>query len=336
MDTDKFEYYKERLLAGWQNLIKKSDEDAMAGFGREKIVVFAVSFILAFCLWLMVNLSRDFNLNINLPIAVANIPEDQALTEPLPETATVSISGEGWKLINVYNNPPEISVNVTDREINLYDQVRQNMNMLPDLSVQKVQPLIVSANLEQKVSKKVPVVSNVQLSFRSQYGLIDSVSLEPDSVTVSGAASLINDIEQWETDSLVISDIAGSITQSIPLKEPGELVSLNRSEVQITAPVAQFTEAEVRVNLSTRNMPLGNDVRFSPSSIIVRFDVPIENYASIADTNPFEAYVTYEQLMEDSSGFVEPTIEQRSETDYPIKIRSYQPRRVAYFMVLDS
>lgn len=336
MERTKFEVFKNNLTEIWQGMLKKSDEESSSGLGREKIVVFTVSFILAFCLWLLVNLSRDFNLDINLPISVANVPQDQALREPLPETATVGISGEGWKLINFYNNPPPIDVNITDSEINLYDQVRQNMNALPDINVQKVQPLILSVNLEEKVSKKVPVVSHIELSFRDQFSLLDSASFQPDSITITGASSLVENIRAWPTDSLVISDISGDISRNVSLKEPEELISLEQSLVNFTAPVAQFTEGEVRVKVDTRNLPITSNVSFSPSSISVKFDVPIANYADLEGADLFDAYIPYDDLMEDSTGFVRPKIELKQEVDYPIKIRSFQPNRVAYFMVLDS
>lgn len=331
-----FESFKEKLADAWQNATRKSDEEGIANFGREKLVVFTIAFILAFCLWLLVNLSRDFNLDIDLPISVANVPQDQALSEPLPQTATVGISGEGWKLINIYNNPPSISVNVTEPEINLYDQVRQNMNALPDVSVQKVQPLIISAKLEERISKRVPVVSNIELSFRDQYGLLDSASFEPDSIMVSGAVSLVEGISEWPTDSLVISDVSENISRSVPLREPDELISIDRSEIQFTAPVAQFTEGEANVRISTRNLPLATNVSFTPSSITVRYDVPIANYAELQEENLFEAYVPYDTLMNDTSGFVRPVIELSRDVDFPIRIRSYRPNRIAYFMILDS
>lgn len=336
MEISRFENFKKKLTKSWKKLVRKSDEEVSPGFGREKIVVFTVSFILAFCLWLLVNLSRDFNLDINLPINVANVPQDQALREPLPETATVGISGEGWKLINFYNNPPPIDVNIRGSEINLYDQVRQNMNALPDINVQKVQPLILSVNLEEKVSKKVPIVSHIELSFRDQYGLLDSTSFQPDSVTITGASSLMENITEWPTDSLVISDVSEDIARNVSLREPEELVSLDQSIVLFTAPVAQFTEGEVNVKISTRNLPVTSNVSFSPSSITVKFDVPISNYADLEETDLFDAYISYEDLMQDSTGFVRPRIELKQEVDYPIKIRSFQPNRIAYFMVLDS
>jgi YbbR domain-containing protein len=333
MDTSKFYELKEKLSKGWDFLVQKSDEDDIAGVGRERIIVFIVAFILAFFLWLMVNLSRDFNLNIELPIQLGAVPSDKALVEDLPETATVSVSGEGWQLINFYNNPPSIDIDVSDTEVNLHDQVQQQMNALPNVDLQKVQPLILTVELEDRISKKVPIRPNVEVSFERQYGFVDSAEIKPGNVNITGAASLLREINEWPTDSIQINNVSGDLSRAIPLQEPGELIQLSQNEVMYNAEVTQYTEGEAKVNISTRNFPQGRMVSFSPLSITVKFDIPIDEYPKVTDEELFNAFVTYSQIIEDSSGFVTPQIEQSTD-DYHIKIRSFQPRRVAYFMIL--
>lgn len=333
MEMSKLEEYKEKFLAGWDNLIKKSDEDNIADVGRERIVVFVVALVLALCLWLMVNLSVDYNLNVNLPIRLGAVPADKALVNDLPEEATVSVTAEGWKLINLYNNPPTINIDVNDREVNLQDQVQQQMNALPEVDVQKVQPLILTVELEDRISKKVPVQSKVNLSFKDQYDFLDSPAIQPDSVTINGAASLLEEIEAWYTDSVYVKNVSKTVSRSIPLEAPGELINLSQTQVMYNASVAQYTEGEVKVNIFTRNLPPDRMISYSPLSLTVKYDVPINEYADVQDQNPFQAYVTYGQILEDSTGFVTPQIEQISD-QYHIQLRSFQPRRIAYFMVL--
>lgn len=335
METPNFEKYKEKFFAGWSSLQQKSGEGEVAEMGRERIVVFVVALILALCLWLMVNLSREYNLNIDLPIAVGVVPQDKALAEDLPEHATVSVSGEGWKLINLYNNPPSIRVDVSKPEINVYDQVQQQMNMLPNITVQKVQPLILNVQLEERMSRSVPVRPRVEVSFQEQYDFVSKPSIQPDSITVAGARSLVNNVTEWPTDSVHFRKVEGDLSRPVPLKNPGELISLSRQKVQYNARVSQFTEGEVKVDIRARNMPVGKGVSFSPSSITVKYNVPLEEYAEVQKIEPFNAYITYSQIQQDSSGFLTPQIE-ASTGKYHIEVRSFQPRRVAYFKILGN
>lgn len=336
MDTSKFEEYKEKLQVGWQSLVKKSNEEEIAEFGRERIIVFIVALILALALWLMVNLSRDYTLNIELPIQLGAVPSDQALVQDLPNTATVSVTGEGWKLINMYNNPPTINIDVADAEVNLFDQVQQQMNAMLNVNIQRVQPRSLSVELGDRVSKKVPVRSAVNVNFSEQYGSLGSPSISPDSVTISGAAGLIEDIEAWSTDSVSINNVRTDISQTIPLQTANELINVSQSEVTFEVSVAEYTEGEMQAPINTRNLPPGRMVSYSPLAITIKYDVPIEEYADLqGEENPFEAYVSYQQILADSTGFVTPQIEKNSES-YHLKLRSFQPRRVAYFIVLEN
>lgn len=332
METPNIDEIKERLLSGWENVIKKSDEDDIAGMGRERIIVFIVSLIIALSLWVMVNLNVDYNLNLEVPIQLDAVPAEQALVNDLPETATVSVSGEGWKLINLYNNPPSINIDVNESQINLYDQVQQQMNAFA-VNIQKVQPTALSVQLEERISKKVPVRSLVEVSFEDQFGFVGTPELQPDSVTINGAASLLDTLEVWPTDSVHIEDVSTNLSRAISLQTPEELISLSQSQVIYNADVEEFTEGEVRVSIFTRHLPQGRMISYSPLFLKVKYDIPINEYAEVQDINPFQAYVTYRQIVEDSTGYVTPQIEQTTD-EYHIKLRSFQPRRIAYYTVL--
>lgn len=335
MDLSKLEEYKEQIITWWESFFQKSDEDKIAGIGRERIIVFVVALILAFALWLMVNLNRDFTLNIDLPIQLAGVPAEKALVDDLPQSATVSVSGEGWKLITLYNNPPAIDIDVDDTNVDLLDQVQQQMNAMLSLNIQRVQPQNLTVKLDDRVSKKVPVRSAVNVNFQDQYDFLSPPEFDPDSVTISGAATLLEEIDEWSTDTVEVNGIAKDISQSVPLQSSGALIDVSPSEVLFEAEVAEYTEGEMRANISTRNLPPGRMVSYSPLAVNIKYDVPIQEYADMQDENPFEVYVTFQQILEDSTGFVTPQIEEVRD-DYHIKLRSFQPRRVAYFMVLDE
>ena len=337
MDNEKIEQLKERFLSIWSSIVKSKEEGNIEESRKAKIVVFVIAFILALCLWLMVNLSRDYNLNVDLPIVLGNMPADQALTEELPEHATVSISGEGWQLINVYNNPPQVYVDVTENEINLYEQVQKQVSANPDLTVQKVQPLFLNLDMENKITKKIPVASNINVEFDEQFDFVGKPVMEPDSVSISGAASVIRNIESWETVAKEFEDVENNISTAVPLKEKGALFNITPTEITFTAEVAQYTEGEARVYVEAQNMPAGRSVSFSPSIITIRYDVPVDQYTQVQNmSNPFYAYVSYEQIRNDTTGFVVPNIEKSVPSDYNLKVRSFQPSRVSYFMVLNN
>ena len=303
---------------------------------RERIAVFVIAYIMALSLWFIVNLNGDYRITINIPIEVGAIPQDMALAEGLPECLEVEVSGDGWKLVNLYSNPPEIPIDVIEGEVNLFDQVRQRFTVEQDVSVLKVQPLFISIGLEQKISKKIPIKLHSDLQFEDRYGLVSDPVFNPDSLTITGARSQINKIDYWMlSDTLSLSNVREDISQIIPITPKDPLIDYDVDQIRFLADVSEFTEGEVSVYIRTRNIPRGNIINYNPSTVTIRFDVPIEQYVEVQNLRPYEVYVPYQEIVEDSTGFVTPDIELVT-TEYQIKLRSFQPKAVAYFSVLDD
>jgi len=311
------------------------DGDDIFFLRREKIIVFLISFVLALCMWLLVNLNREFNLNVNLPLVLGNQPENMALANDLPEYVTVSINGGGWKLINVINNPPQIYLDVRRGEINLYDQVREQLNAVPDVSVLRVQPNIIQVELEERETKRVPVEQRVQIKFASRRNYVGQPEVTPDSVTISGAASHIVEVDSWPTVQQTLDDVRADVNMELPLKPSGDLIQLSTQTVTYSAHVAEYTEGEVDVYVKTKNLPEGQRVTYSPSMVTIKYNVPLSEYAQSQESAPFEAFVPYQNILQDTTGFVEPVIQPVSDNLH-VEVHSFHPRRLSYFHVIES
>lgn len=311
---------------------EEGDEERGA-FRLHNIIAFVLAILFALSLWLIVNMGRDYSITIDIPMRVVNLPADIALSAEIPEYASVSLSGEGWSLINLYTNPPVIQLNAETQQINLFEQVRQQLGTISDLNIMQVDPIVVSIETEQKISRKVPVVTRVDLSMKEQYGIIGTPRLEPDSVTITGAASKVEAIDSWETEETEIVEVNRDLQISLNLVRPQTGVEVSPKSALYSVEVAEFTEAEVRVPIRTRNLPSGKAVTYNPSSITVRFDVPIEQFSAVRDARPFVAFVDYSRIEDDTTGLITPEIERVSD-EFDVRLRSFQPTRVSYFNIL--
>lgn len=309
------------------------DDDDSKLFSRQKILAFTFAMLFSISLWVIVNMGRDYNATMMVPIEVTNLPDDVALSTEVPDNAAVSISGEGWSLFNLYMNPPSLVLNVENQQINMFEQVRQQVGSVSDVNVMQVDPMFLEIETEQRTSKRVPVRSQISINTRNQFGVIGSPEFSPDSVEVSGPASRIEEIEAWNTEESEIPDINSDLALDIDLEAPTQGVSINPSSVSMRAEVAEFTEAEVRIPVRSRGLPPGNAVTFSPSSILVRYDVPLEQYNEVQGMRPFVAFVDYERLEQDTTGLITPTLENVTD-EYDVRLRSFQPTRVSYFHIL--
>lgn len=316
---------------------KSHETDSPSFEKKEKAIAFGIAFLIALGLWFVVNLNRDFNVTVELPIELASVSEDQIISSDVPDTILVSVAGEGWNLISIYNNPPTLLLNSqSGEEINVADQVRNQTSALNDMNILQVEPSVISIETEPKDEKRVPLINRVSINPREQYGVIGEPSLSPDSVQVTGARSVLEGISEWTTRDLNLNDVNEDVEREIPLTTPDNGLIISPSSATLAADIAEFTEAEVRVPIRTRNLPSGEAVTFNPSFVTVLFDVPIEQYSMVESTRPFTAYVDYSVLQQDSTGRVSPRIEVKEDIDYYLRLRTFQPSRVSYFMVISD
>ena len=330
-----FTFISERLKEFFKSGSSGQPEDADESnfFGRERVIVFSISFLIAMGFWFMVNLSREFSITVEVPVELVNLPENLALSSEVPEHVSVNVTGEGWNLLPVYTNPPSISIAADSRQINMNEQVRNQMGAFSNLNILQVEPNSVTVETEEKGSKRVPIDSQVEFEFRPQFGLLQSPTFEPDSVTITAARSILEDIEAWETEEITYDDINRSFEEVITLESPGSNISVDPSTVTLRVDVSEYTEAEVRIPIRTRNLPAGKAVTYNPSSVTVRFDVPLELYADVQGTRPFSVYVNYADLERDTTGYITPQVEKIAD-DFNVRLRSIQPTRVSYFNII--
>ena len=302
---------------------------------NEKVIAFLIAFIFAFFLWFVINLNRDFTIDLDLPVMIENMPEEKALSSSVPAYASVSLSGEGWQLISLYNNPPRVNLSIESDQVNLFDQVRQQLGVNMDVRVVNVQPTTVEVSLEDKMTRKVPVITRMDITLDDQYGIIGRPVIEPDSVTLTGAISKISNVMAWETEPVELQNVRKDVEKRLSLAPSDDIISIEPGEVLYKVEVAEFTEGEVKVPVRTRNMPPGKAVTYNPSSITVTYTVPIDEFADVQNIRPFIAYVSYQSILEDNTGYITPEIERVVE-EYHVRLKNYSPLQVAYFNIVDD
>lgn len=320
----------------WPKMIAAKKADVQSSFSSvEKVLVIASAYIIAIGLWVMVNLDNEFNLNLKLNLNTGTISEGLALVTPLPESVDVSITGVGWNLLNFYNSPPEIPVNMADDYVDMTDQVATIINSYQNISLVRVQPPILNVDVEQRISKHVPVELKLDLQFEPQFNLVGRPVVRPDSVTISGAISRVQSITSWPTQVLSAEKVRESVNRIVDLEAPPSVISLSVESVNVNARVSEYTEGEIRLPLRIRGLPRGSEVVFNPSTVTIRYDVPIDQYQSTQDTPPFGAFVDYDDLVNSTNGLITPDIELLVQAPN-ITLKAVQPRTVSFFIVVNN
>ncbi|MEX0679933.1 MAG: hypothetical protein WD097_01000 [Balneolales bacterium] len=314
---------------------KSKEEESTYLHKGEILLVFLIGYFIALALWLLVNLGREYSLNMEVPLHVTGYSNELAFAEPPPDYAQIGVSGEGWNLLSLYRNPPQITVNYDEGMVSIFEIIQDQLSTYPELTLQQVQPPFITVEMEPKTSKRVPVTPKMDVQLRAQYEIKGDVHVHPDSVTIIGAASIIDTLQSWPTEMVHLRNVQEAVNQRARLAETELMISKDTSEVTVSFDVTEFTEGEIRIYVRVQNVPEGQQIRFNPSVINVRYDVPIEYYSAAQEMVPYEAIVDYSDIEQDTTGFVVPSVRPTS-SGLNLRLRSFQPRRVSYFRVIED
>jgi hypothetical protein len=247
----------------------------------------------------------------------------------------VTVNGSGWKLMSLAGNLPTIVLDVRKAEVDVLTAARDLIATTDGLSVIRVQPFLLTVRLDERITKRVPVESRLSIEFRNRYDQVGLTRLFPDSIDIAGAKSILDTIRSWPTKASDIDGVREALDLTLTLEEAPYILQLSHNQVRLEADVAEYTEGEARIPIRVRGQPRNRDLAFSPTSVVVKYDVPIDEYSRSLSQVLFAAYVPYAMATSDSTGFVIPQIE-RTESALHIRIRSHQPRTVSYYHVVNE
>lgn len=244
--------------------------------------------ILASGTWIFTSLNETFTCNYDYRIGYPKMPEDKVPAKGLPYTLTAELEATGWDLFqyNRNRNSKTINIDLSTIENNLVSESNLKAvlyNQLPNqIEIHKIEPREISVEFEQKYSKKVPVVLVHQFTFKDGYYQKGDLIIQPDSITITGAKSVVDSIQYYQTaDTLQLKNLTKTVNKTVEIIVPNSII-LNEDDylIDVEVVVAQHTEKKLDIPVALTN---ANDTNFLiiPSSIELKCLVPVDEYDNI-------------------------------------------------------
>jgi len=122
-----------------------------------------------------------------------------------------------------------------------------------------VHPSQVEVHFDRKVERKVPVAPRLELSAAEGFAIVRPVRLQPDSVTVRGARSVVRSIDSLRTEPATMSDLARSVSREMQVQPPRGTsgITIEPGTILATVGVDSLVEAALTVPLELRGPAAG-------------------------------------------------------------------------------
>ncbi len=250
--------------------------------GRD-IVVFLMSLLLAFSIWLIHNLSLNYSDIVSVPVvAVCNI-EGHSNISSNSSTIAARCRTSGFSLIrNHYQaKRPAVMIDFNSKDMHLkegeifYITSAELGNYVTDIfgdgiSLESFVSETVQFRFPFENNKRVPVQAVQVLDFKSQYMSMGGMRLQPDSVTIYGEPFHLENIDRVFTRTIDLSNLHSSAHGTVKL-EPISGVRMSETEVNYSLDVTRYVEISAEVVVSVRNVPAGRKLSVYPSVANVVF-----------------------------------------------------------------
>jgi len=298
---------------------------------------------LSISLWLYVNMKAITTQIVRYPVVVSAEP-GKAIASDYPSNIDVKVRTNGWHLFNLeYIGAARIcNVRTESGTSDANGMVHFTKNeilqsLIPNLSLEKiidVTPEAFSVHLSTLVTKKVPVKPSITLGFKDNYGLVNRLDVTPDSVVLSGSEASLERIREWRTSPISLQNLYSNFTVAARASDTLQpLIECLTPDIQISGTVDEIIEIEITdIPVIIRNAPnkrTEHTVMPLLISAVVRGGLKTLSRLSTSD---FVASLEYSTIVNDSTGYVRPTIS----TPYSVEVIATKPKVLTHKRQLGS
>ncbi len=225
--------YKENKTHGHKkSLAKRALGIITHDFTRKLIALFFATLI-----YFIVDFKIGEEVNMDNIIIKLNVPEKLSLMET-PPTVTVRLKGSKGRLNAIMKSQIKVSADIHEENFSVdypYNLKLSTSNVavnIPGVSVIDITPKMIELNVETRISKKVPIMPRYTgLNKLADNLTVTNVSFAPSTVTISGAKSFIDLIENVSTKPIPLDNVNDSFEYKTKISPPDKRINISPKTV---------------------------------------------------------------------------------------------------------
>ncbi len=312
----------------WVSVSGSQDGSFGGDRGRSGLAI-TICILIALFLWFTLTLRDVHTDTVEVPLRVDNIPADQALVEYPPATVRIQVRGEGFNLMRLRFNPPVLAVDGSQDEVDLTDVAA---DLGRDVQVENVSPRALTLRKEPLETQRVPVQLRASITTPSTFELLEPPTIQPDSITVAGARSIVEELAYWPTETYEHTNLRDTLETRVALSDTLRgLIRKDRAAVTLRAVSVAFTEGTREIPVRVTGVP-SDVVTLDPSTVRLRYRVALDDYGEADRADDLFATVPYDEIRTDTTGFVTPRV--NLPTGILIRDVQIEPERLRYYIAL--
>ncbi len=305
---------------------------------KKRLRVFLLFLLLSLVFWMLIKLSKNYISDVEFNLAYTDIPQSKLLQNVPDQKIILTVRTVGFKLLKYGLKPRTLNYSLNDMErkkkSDLYFSLTNaKINFLQaqlsaETTVLKVEPDTLFFDLGVKKSKKVKVITHVNLQFKPGFNLTKEKEFSPSTIIISGPGKAIDTIKVVHTENFELKDISNSFEKKIKLISPSSSISLSTDEITVKGKVEKITQGTFVLPYKVVNLPKKYLISTYPKEVKVIFQVALNDYNKISK-NSFKIQCDYRHTEKNNLEYLIPKIVEKPDILFDVKVI---PNKIEYLI----
>jgi hypothetical protein len=263
---------------------------------------------LALFVWFLNKLSHDYLYAIEYPVEPYSSKNKEITFDEKDAVLTIQQRMDGFSILkSKASRTPTIRIDLSSDRYqkvsstpNTYYILTRNYTDMVDRQIGDdrqlvtINPDTLFFDVGILAQKKVPVQHQLSITTEKEYMLKDSVTLIPDSITISGMQAAIDGIAYVVGTPQSLVNLTSSVEGSFSIL-PIRNIHFSSEQIQYQANVIRYTEGIIKTAIEVKDLPAKTTITLLPSEVELRYRAAISDFSSI-DTAQFSASVSYKDI----------------------------------------
>lgn len=261
---------------------------------NRKTTVFLICLSISAFFWLLIKLSQEYEISVNIPVTYKNLPENQILVNKPDSIITIRINDNGFDLIGIslLGAPESLDIdiaNMRSKQISpqkklSYTLVRSKLEELNQIfgsskNLRLLGPDSLVLKFEKLATKEVVIVPDIQYRLQAQHQIKGKALLSPSTMTIFGSENSLKSIDTLYTEKRIYPELNQSFVDDLKLVIPKN-INTNIKQCELNIEIEKFTEAKMTIPIP-RDFTNTSDIRIFPNHVTIKYAVSFERFNDI-------------------------------------------------------
>ena len=186
---------------------------------NNKTLLKILSVLIALGMWVMVVSGHEETKEMTVPVRLINIPQSKVAISDF-SNVSINIKGAARLMQSLTNSDVLLDIDVsgfTDGQ-SIRRILTSDFKTPLGLEVSDVNPSELRITLDNVTAKEVRVLPSIIGEVKQGY-MVESITLKPNSITVTGAKTVLSQLENISTMPINLSERNENFVQNVLLKE---------------------------------------------------------------------------------------------------------------------